>query len=177
MFAQPGKKLLFMGSEFGQHREWDHERELDWGLLEAPLHSGLQRWVEDLNRIYRGQPALHELDFLQEGFGWINCDDDENSVLGFIRRGRNPEEIVVVVCNFTPVPRVHYRIGMPRLGRWIELLNSDAETYGGSGQGNLGEAHAVSIRYHDQPYSALLTLPPLSVLYLKHESSGPPLTL
>jgi len=173
MFAQPGKKLLFMGAEFGQWQEWDHERQLDWQLLESPLHAGLQRWVENLNRVYRSEPALHELDFSQEGFSWVDCNDDAHSVISFTRRGKKPDAVILVVCNFTPVPRSNYRIGVPAAGRWTELLNSDATDYGGSGQGNLGQARAVSIRYHDLDYSLLLTLPPLSVLYFKHEGDVP----
>jgi 1,4-alpha-glucan branching enzyme len=172
MFAQPGKKLLFMGSEFGQWREWNHERELDWHLLESPLHAGLQRWVEDLNRVYRDEPALHELDFSQAGFAWVDCEDDQHSVISFIRRGKQRDTVILTVCNFTPVPRPLYRTGVPAAGRWTELLNSDATEYGGSGQGNMGESRAVSIRYHDLDYSLLLTLPPLSVLYFKHDRAA-----
>jgi 1,4-alpha-glucan branching enzyme len=168
MFAQPGKKLLFMGAELGQWREWDHERELDWNLLSSPLHAGLHRWVEDLNRVYRTERALHELDFSQEGFRWIDCNDEQNSVISFLRMSKQRSETILTVCNFTPVPRSNYRIGVPAPGIWHELLNSDATEYGGSGQGNLGQARAVSIRYHDLDYSLLLTLPPLSVMYFKH---------
>jgi 1,4-alpha-glucan branching enzyme len=174
MFAQPGKKLLFMGSEIGQWREWDHERELDWDLLRFPLHAGLQRWVKDLNRLYREEPALHQLDFSPEGFEWIACGDADQSVISFLRHARRPDEMILAVCNFTPVPRHTYRVGVPRLGPWRELLNSDASTYGGSDQGNLGRVEAVSIRYHDREYSLLLTLPPLSVVLFKPDSTPPP---
>ncbi len=166
MYAQPGKKLLFMGSELGQWREWDHERELDWDLLRLPLHAGLQRWVEDLNRAYRDRRALHETDFSAEGFQWVDCGDVDQSVISFLRRGRRENDLLLAICNFTPIPRHTYRVGVPRLGRWCELLNSDATHYGGSGLGNLGATDAVSIRYHGQEYSVLLTLPPLSVLLL-----------
>ena len=173
MFAQPGKKLLFMGAEIGQWREWSHERELDWHLLDSPLHAGLRRWVENLNRVYRCERALHEFDFSQQGFSWVDCNDDEHSVISFTRRGKREDGLVLAVCNFTPVLRSNYRVGVPAAGRWVELLNSDATDYGGSGQGNLGEARAVSIRYHDLDYSLLLTLPPLSVLYFKHDGEAP----
>jgi len=177
MFAQPGKKLLFMGAEIGQWREWDHERELDWDLLQHPPHRGIQRWVEDLNRLYREQPALHQLDFSPEGFEWIDCSDNEQSVISFIRRSRRSDGLIVAVCNFTPVPRHNYRVGVPRVGKWRELLNSDAEHYGGSAMGNLGQTEAVSIGYHGQEYSMLLTLPPLSVVLLTPDVSPPPLKL
>jgi 1,4-alpha-glucan branching enzyme len=177
MFAQPGKKLLFMGSEIGQWREWDHERALDWDLLRFPMHRGLQRWVEDLNRVYREQSALHRLDFSADGFAWIDCSDWEQSVVSFLRRGPGGDDLLLAACNFTPVPRMKYRVGVPLLGRWVELLNSDAVEYGGSGQGNLGGVEAVSIRYHGQEYSVLLTLPPLSVVLFRPEGAPPPLTL
>jgi 1,4-alpha-glucan branching enzyme len=177
MYVQPGKKLLFMGSEIGQWREWDHERELDWELLQYPLHAGLQRWVEELNRAYRCETALHQLDFVQEGFSWVDCSDAEQSVVSLLRRGHRAEDLLLAVCNFTPVVREKYRVGVPLLGRWREILNSDAEEYGGSGQGNLGGAEAVSIRCHDREYSLLLTLPPLAVVLFKPEGAPPPLTL
>jgi 1,4-alpha-glucan branching enzyme len=177
MFAQPGKKLLFMGSELGQWREWDHERELDWALLEIPAHAALQRWVADLNRTYRRESALHRLDFAPDGFQWVDCDNAAQSVIGFIRRGTHPDDIVLAVCNFTPVPRQNYRVGVPRPGRWSELLNSDASDYAGSGLGNPGGVEAVSIRCHSLEYSMPLTLPPLSFILLKPDASPPPLTL
>jgi 1,4-alpha-glucan branching enzyme len=175
MYALPGKKLLFMGSELGQLREWSHERELDWHLLGDPLHAELQRWVEDLNRTYRGEPALHELDFSPEGFGWVDCSDAEKSVVAFVRHAgrRERDASVVVACNFTPVPRSNYRLGVPAGGPWREILNSDSATYGGSGQGNLGRVEAVAIPYHGLDYSVPLTLPPLAVVYFKHERLPP----
>ena len=167
MWAHPGKKLLFMGGEFGQRREWQHEESLEWHVLEYPLHGGLQHWVGDLNRCYREQPALYELDFSSDGFAWVDTHDWENSVLTFLRRGRRPQDTVLVVCNFTPLPRYNYRVGVPRGGRWRELLNSDACLYGGSGVGNLGEIEAAPVAAQGHFHSLSLVLPPLGVLYLK----------
>jgi 1,4-alpha-glucan branching enzyme len=168
MYGQPGKKLLFMGGEFGQWREWYHEASLDWELAEEPVHAGIHRWVEDLNRFYRERPALFEMDFDPEGFQWIDCNDAQHSVLSFLRRGRRPEDPVVVVCNFTPVVRRNHKVGVPMPGSWREALNSDAELYGGSGQGNLGSVEASPLGLHGQRFSLNLTLPPLSVLFLEH---------
>jgi len=170
MFGHPGKKLLFMGSEFGQWSEWNHDSALDWHLLESPLHSGLARWVRDLNTLYRGQPALHELDFDAGGFAWVDCNDIQRSVVSFLRRGRNPEDQLLFVCNFTPVVRQNYRVGVPREGFWKEVLNSDAPLYGGSGQGNFGGLHAVALPIHGQPYSLNMTLPPLGIVVYQPES-------
>ncbi|RME42637.1 MAG: 1,4-alpha-glucan branching protein GlgB [Deltaproteobacteria bacterium] len=164
MYGHPGKKLLFMGGEFGQWREWNHETSLDWHLLEYPAHRGLQRWVEDLNRLYRETPALHEKDFEPEGFRWIDCHDHLRSIVSFLRFGKDPHEALLFVCNFTPVPRYGYRIGVPWRGIWREILNSDATIYGGSGVGNAGEATAESVSCHGHPFSLSLTLPPLGVL-------------
>jgi 1,4-alpha-glucan branching enzyme len=169
MFAQAGKKLLFMGEEFGQVREWDHESSLDWDRLQYPMHSGLKRWVEDLNRTHREFPALHELDTGAPGFEWIDSHDNECSVISFLRKAKLPGETVAVVCNFTPVPRLGYRVGIPSGGFWRELLNSDATEYGGSGVGNLGGVHALQRPVHGRPYSLELTLPPLGALFLKAE--------
>ena len=173
MYSQPGKKLLFMGSELGQRREWDHDRELDWDLLQSPPHAGLQRWVADLNRVYRAEAALHELDFDPSGFRWVDGTDAAQSVISYARHGKSAADVVLVVCNFTPVPRHNYRVGVPGGGKWIELLNSDAETYGGSDQGNLGGTTATPMRYHDLPYSLSLTLPPLAALFLKQVGGRP----
>jgi 1,4-alpha-glucan branching enzyme len=167
MYAQPGKKLLFMGGEFGQWREWDHEASLDWGLLRYPSHAGLRRWVTDLNRFYRTEAAMHEVEFEWAGFEWVDCNDHEASVLSFLRRGRAGDALVLVACNFTPVPRHGYRVGVPSGGRWREVLNSDAEIYGGSGQGNLGGVEADALAHHGRPLSLSLTLPPLAVVFLK----------
>jgi len=171
MYAQPGKKLLFMGCEFGQWREWNHEESLDWHLLAYPLHKGLKRWVEDLNRLYRGESALYELDFDSAGFEWIDCNDSQHSVLSLIRKGRSTDDTLIIVCNFTPVPRVNYRVGAPRGGYWKEILNSDSEEYGGSGHGNLGGVEASPISFHGRPHSLNLVLPPLGAVFLKHEEA------
>jgi 1,4-alpha-glucan branching enzyme len=168
MYAQPGKKLLFMGSEFGQWSEWDHDKDLDWHLLDYPSHSGLQRWVSDLNALYRTEPALHELDFDPSGFEWIDCSDTQQSILSLIRKD-NTRGLFAVVCNFTPVPRHDYRIGLPAEGHWKELLNSDAADYGGSGLGNMGRIEAGPLAAHGRSYSAALNLPPLACLFLKRE--------
>jgi 1,4-alpha-glucan branching enzyme len=167
MWTHPGKKLLFMGGEFGQWREWNHDQSLDWHLLEYAPHRGLQRYVQDLNRLLRSEPALYELDFEPAGFEWVDPNDWEQSVLSYLRKGRDPNELLLVVGNFTPVPRHHYRLGVPRAGRWREILNSDAELYGGSGLGNLGGVEAVPLPSHGRPYSLTLTLPPLAVIVFK----------
>ena len=170
MYAQPAKKLLFMGGEFGQWREWVHDSSLDWDLLDYPLHAGLQRWVEDLNRLYRSEPALHELDCDPAGFEWIDCNDADSSVLSLIRKAKSSSAIMLVLCNFTPVPRYSYRVGTPRGGQWQEVLNSDAVRYGGSNMGNLGGAETAPIGLHGRPYSLTLTLPPLSVSFFKNQA-------
>ncbi len=167
MYGQPGKKLLFMGSEFGQWREWDHERSLDWHLSDEPAHRGIRSWVRDLNALLREEPALHERDFEPAGFSWVDCSDAASSVVSFLRWGRDPEEVVLVVCNFTPVVRRGYRIGVPFGGAWRELLNSDGEAYGGSGVGNEGSVASTSTPLHGQACAVTLTLPPLGVLFLK----------
>jgi len=167
MVAQPGKKLLFMGGEIGQRREWNHDASLDWHLLEWPLHGGVQRWMEDLNRLYRSEPALHELDFDPSGFQWIDCNDPVHSTLSLIRRGRREAESMIGVFNFTPVPRHNYRVGAPAEGFWKELLNSDARDYGGSGQGSLGGAEAAPVPFHGFAFSLNLVLPPLAAVFFK----------
>jgi len=164
MYTQPGKKLLFMGGEFGQWSEWNHEASLDWHLLEEPAHQMLLRWVRDLNTAYRGEPALHELDATPAGFEWIDCNDAEQSVLVYLRRARSRPEVVVVACNFTPVLRRNYRIGVPAPGRWEEILNGDAPLYGGSGQGNLGGVVAAPVPWHGRPQSINVVLPPLAMV-------------
>jgi 1,4-alpha-glucan branching enzyme len=166
MFAQPGKKLLFMGGEFGQVREWTHDGGLEWQVLQYPAHRGLLNWVEQLNRIYASEPALHELDTDPQGFEWIDCNDSVDSTISLVRKGKSSRQ-VVVVCNFTPVPRIGYRLGVPTGGFWRELLNSDAKEYGGSGMGNLGGVLAEKEPVHGRPYSLNLTLPPLGALFLK----------
>jgi len=165
MYAQPGKKLLFMGGEFAQRREWAHDCGLDWELLDYPAHAGVQHWVRDLNQLYRKEPALHELDCEPAGFEWIDCDDAESSIVSLLRKGNSTANLVLVLCNFTPVPRYGYRLGVPRGGFWREALNSDAAEYGGSGVGNLGGLDAEAVAHHGRPFSLLLTVPPLSVSF------------
>lgn len=166
MFGHPGKKLLFMGGEIGQWDEWSHEQSIDWHLLRYPLHSGLRRWVQDLNGFYRSEPAMYEIDFSFEGFDWVDFKDYEQSVISFLRKSRGEREIVLVVCNFTPVPRNRYRVRVPRAGRWSERLNSDSHYYGGSGAGNYGGIHTVSNGYNSH---IEIDLPPLGVLFFKYE--------
>jgi 1,4-alpha-glucan branching enzyme len=160
-----------MGGELGQQKEWDHDSGLEWDLLEHDMHKGLQRWVRDLNTLYRGEPALHELDCEATGFEWIDCNDSERSTLAYLRRGRATQD-VVVICNFTPVPRSNFRVGVPRAGHWREDLNSDAQIYGGSGQGNLGGSQSAPVSCRGHAQSIAITLPPLAVLVFKSES-GP----
>jgi 1,4-alpha-glucan branching enzyme len=168
-YGHPGKKLMFMGAEFGQWNEWYHETSLDWYLLQYPFHQGVQKWVRDLNHFYRAEPAIYELDFKQEGFEWVDFRDWEESIISFLRRGRRTDDIFLVVCNFTPVPRRNYRVGVPRGGFWKEVLNSDARIYGGSGDGNFGGVEATPVPAHGKYHSLSLTLPPLGVLFLKSE--------
>ncbi|MBI5190415.1 MAG: 1,4-alpha-glucan branching protein GlgB [Nitrospirae bacterium] len=167
MFTQPGKKLVFMGGEFGQWQEWDHESSLHWNLLDYPAHDGVRRWVRDLNRIYRSEPALHEKDFDHDGFEWVDFGDWESSVISYIRRGKDPADTVLVVLNFTPVLRTGYRVGVPHGGYWREILNSDSPDYGGSGQGNMGGVEAEDILCHGRLHSLSLTLPPLGIAVFK----------
>ncbi len=166
-FAQSGKKLLFMGGEIGQWAEWNHDSSIEWHLLQYPEHAGIQRWVQDLNRVYRSEPALHLFDTEPRGFEWIDANDSDDSVLSFQRRSEKPEETILIVLNFTPVPRPGYRMGVPREGYWRELLNSDAESYGGSGVGNAGGVHSEHRDCHGCASSISLTLPPLGMLFLK----------
>ncbi|MDP3062146.1 MAG: 1,4-alpha-glucan branching protein GlgB [Chloroflexota bacterium] len=173
MYGQPGKKLLFMGGEMGQRLEWQHDGSLDWSLLQHAPHSTLQRWVEDLNRLYRSEPALHTNDASPEGFESIDCNDSDQSIVSFIRKGHSPGDVVLAVCNFTPVPRSNYRVGVPRGGFWQEVLNSDARDYGGSGMGNMGGVQASSAPWHGRHHSLDITLPPLAVVFFKRgEGAG-----
>lgn len=167
MFGHPGKKLLFMGGEIGQWIEWNYNQSLDWHLLQYEPHQKLQRFVRDLNHLYKREPALYEIDFEWTGFEWIDFHDADNCALSFLRRGKNPDDIVIFVCNFTPVPRKSYKIGVPRPGFYRELLNSDSEVYGGSNMGNSGGVWASPLEWQGRPYSVELTLPPLSVTILK----------
>jgi 1,4-alpha-glucan branching enzyme len=172
LYCHPGKKLLFMGSEFGQWREWNEGMSLDWHLLEYPLHEGCKRWVRDLNTVCRREAALHERDFEAEGFRWIDCHDSEQSVVSFLRFGLKPEDVLACVCNFTPVPRHNYRIGVPPAGGWEEILNSDAACYGGSGQGNEGRRDATPVASHGFYHSLNITVPPLGVVIFRPESQS-----
>ncbi len=171
MYGHPGKKLLFMGGEFGQWREWVHDESLEWHSLQYPFQRGVQLWVKDLNNFYKTEPALYELDISIDGFEWIEFRDWEQSIISFIRKGRSTDDIILVVCNFTPVPRYNYRIGIPRGGFWRETLSSDAQLYGGSGYGNMGGVEATPIPTHGRYHSLSLTLPPLGVLFFKSERS------
>jgi 1,4-alpha-glucan branching enzyme len=171
MWGHPGKKLLFMGGEIAQEREWAHEGELQWQLLDAPAHRGVRRLVGDLNRLYADEPALHELDFSADGFEWIEANDREHSVVAFVRKARSAAAPVLVVCNLTPVPRERYLLGVPAAGRWREILNSDADTYGGSGVGNQGGVDSSPRPSHGRADSLALDLPPLGALYLRHVPS------
>ena len=168
MFGHPGKKLLFMGCEFAQIGEWNHDRSLDWHLLDQPEHAGVQRLVRDLNQLYRATPALFQLDFSPAGFEWMDHQDAAHSVIGFIRRGHDSRRFMLTVCNFTPSVQTVYRIGVPQPGEYRERLNTDSEHYGGSNLGTpLGAATAEPYPWHGQPYSVLLTLPPLATVFLE----------
>jgi len=164
MFGHPGKKLMFMGDEFGQWREWNHDVSLDWHLTNNAMHAGLQRWVRDLNAVYRREPALYERDDAPDGFEWIDCSDHEGNVVSFVRRAADAQDMLLFVCNFAAVPRFDYRVGAPVEGVWEEILNSDATVYGGSGMGNLGSVKASPTPLHGRPYALSLTLPALSVV-------------
>ncbi|MBI5587849.1 MAG: 1,4-alpha-glucan branching protein GlgB [Deltaproteobacteria bacterium] len=169
MFAHPGKKLLFMGSEFGQVKEWAHEESLEWHVLRYGFHDGVKKWVSDLNAFYRSEPALYETDFENDGYEWIDFHNWEESIISFIRKGGSTKNIVLAVCNLTPIYRPGYRVGVPAGGFWKEALNSDASVYGGSGKGNLGGVEAERIQANKRDYSINITLPPLSILLFKHE--------
>jgi 1,4-alpha-glucan branching enzyme len=162
MWAHPGKKLLFMGCEFAQFAEWNHDTELDWGALAGDDHRGVQRLVADLNRVYRDMPALYECDCEPRGFEWIDFSDRDQSVIAFVRRGRDDDALVVAICNFTPVPRTGYRIGVPRAGRYREIVNTDSAWYGGANLGNGGGLDAVAAPCHGRDFSLVMTLPPLA---------------
>jgi 1,4-alpha-glucan branching enzyme len=163
-YGHPGKKLLFMGGEFGQRREWNHDTALDWDLAHQPLHGGLRRWVRDLNRLYRTAPSLYERDSEPSSFEWIDCNDNQRSVISFIRRGSREDDILLFVANFTPVPRLDESIGVPTGGRWIEVLNSDAADYGGSGVGNSGGLIADERSHHGRPCHLRMAVPPLGLV-------------
>jgi 1,4-alpha-glucan branching enzyme len=167
MWTHPGKKLVFMGCEFGQRREWNHDDSLEWHVLQYPLHEGVRKWVADLNRTYRENPSFYQKDFSNDGFRWVQRGDWEQSALSYLRIGDDAAPPLLVVCNFTPVPRTNYRVGVPRGGYWRELLNSDAAEYGGSGMGNLGGVEATPMPYEEYSHSLTLTLPPLAALVFK----------
>jgi 1,4-alpha-glucan branching enzyme len=167
MFSHPGKKLLFMGGELAQWREWNHDRSLDWHLLDDASHGGVRRYVQVLNRLYHAEPALHQLDYDPSGFRWIDCHDNENSVISFMRIPRAHHDSVVSILNFTPVPRTSYRVGVPEAGRWVELVNSDSAMFGGSNVGNSGGVDSEPVPAHGFEHSIAVTLPPLACLLLR----------
>jgi 1,4-alpha-glucan branching enzyme len=171
MWAHPGKKLLFMGCEFGQWQEWSEARSLDWHLLEWQEHQGIQSLVRDLNHAYRDEPALWELDHDPSGFWWVEANAAEDNVLAFARRSETGDRLFTFVANMSPVPRYGYRIGFPRAGRWIERVNTDADHYGGSGVGNYGAVEAEPVGWHGQPFSAEVALPPLAAVWFVPEAA------
>ena len=166
-YSSPGKKLMFMGGEIGQWIEWSEERSVDWHLLEYPTHAGVKQWVSDLNHLYKTEPALYEYDCNPGGFEWIDCQDNEQSIVCFLRKGKHLDDFILVLCNFTPVPRWNYRVGVPQGGYWKEMLNSDAEVYGGSGIGNHGGVHSDSHWHHGRQDSLSVVVPPLSIVMFK----------
>jgi 1,4-alpha-glucan branching enzyme len=172
MWAHPGKKLLFMGGEFAQRREWSHEGELEWWVSDLPGHAGVKRLIGDLNRVYQREPALHQLDFSPEGFDWVDVGNAEMSVIAFLRKPAGAGAPLLVVCNFTPVPRANFLLGVPLRGIWREIINTDAADYGGSGWGNLGSVESVPVGSHGRVDSVNLNLPPLSTIVLRWEAHG-----
>jgi 1,4-alpha-glucan branching enzyme len=169
MFAHPGKKLHFMGMEFGQWNEWNYESSLDWHLLEYDKHTKLQFFIKDLNSVYKRFPALYENDFTSEGFKWIDANDSRNSVFSFIRYDQQKEHPVLIIANFTPVPRFNYRVGVPDDAKWLEILNSDAPQYGGSGMGNFGAVDSNPLPYHNEEQSINIMIPPLGIVMFAKE--------
>jgi 1,4-alpha-glucan branching enzyme len=170
MWSHPGKKLLFMGCEIAQEREWSHDRQIDWQLLDNSYHGGIQQLVRDLNRVYASEDALHARDADPSGFRWVVGDDRTNSVFAYLRFGADEDAApVLAICNMTPVPRPGYRIGVPRAGRWLELFNSDAACYGGSNVGNGGAVQTTSTWSHGEPQLLELILPPLATILLRYE--------
>jgi 1,4-alpha-glucan branching enzyme len=172
-WTQPGKKLLFMGGEFGQGREWDHDRSLDWHQLELLPHQGVHRWVRDLNRLYVTDKCLHERDHQWVGFEWVDCNDSDESIVSYLRFGAARDRVLLVALNFTPVARHFYALGVPWGGTWHEVLNSDAPAYGGSGQGNLGAVTAEAVPHHGRPYRIRVTLPPLGAVIFSGRAGVP----
>jgi len=167
MYTQTAKKMLFMGGEVGQRREWNHDASLDFHLVEQEPHRRLQRWVEDLNRLYKEEPALHEFDCEARGWEWVDANASDESVLSYLRHGEKDGETILVVGNFTPIVRHNYRVGVPEQGYWKEILNSDAVDYGGSGVGNMGGVEAAPVPAHGRPFSLTLSLPPLGMMLFK----------
>ena len=172
LWTHPGKKLLFMGGEFAQRNEWVHEGALDWSAAGQDQNRGIERWITDLNSVYRSEPALHQVDFEPAGFEWIDCRDAESSVIAYLRRPRGAGATIIVVCNFTPVPRENYLIGVPHGGTWREILNSDSWIYGGSGMGNFGAVESAPVRAHGRYHALTMRLPPLAVVLLRAESDA-----
>jgi 1,4-alpha-glucan branching enzyme len=171
MFTHPGKKLLFMGGEIGQWTEWNHDGSIDWALLDFPTHAGVRHWVGDLNALYRREGTFHRYDFQRECFEWVDLHDEEQSVLSYLRRDPEGKDVFLISCNFTPVPRHNYRLGVPERGLWREVLNSDAPDYGGSGEGNMGGVKTTPVPFHGREQSVSVTLPPLGIVVFRHESS------
>jgi 1,4-alpha-glucan branching enzyme len=169
LWTHPGKKLLFMGGEFGQRREWTHEGELEWWVAARPEHAGVQRFIRDLNRCYRAERSLHCLDFSPDGFEWIDADDAEQSIIVFLRKSPGADAPLLVVCNFTPVPRENFLVGVAQPGYWREILNSDSRDYGGAGWGNLGGIQSGPVGAHGRTESLTLTVPPLAMVVLRRE--------
>ena len=167
MYGFPGKKLLFMGGEFGQRTEWNHEQSLDWHLTQYPPHYGIHKWITDLNRVYRQENSIHQVDFYYTGFEWIDFQDKDSSVISFIRKSNDGTQKIIVICNFTPIPRYNYRVGVPESGLYKEILNSDSFYYQGSNLGNAGEIRTESIQHHNRDFSINIVLPPLAVIFLK----------
>jgi 1,4-alpha-glucan branching enzyme len=172
MYAQPAKKLIFMGGEFAQRTEWNHDSSLEWHVLQYGPHLKVQECVADLNRLYRDEPALHELDCDWAGFEWIDHRDSDSSVLVLLRKGRDPNALIMAAFNFTPLPRPNYRIGAPRAGFWREVLNTDSGDYAGAGYGNMGGCETVPMPAHGRFDSLTVTLPPLGAVFLKFEGEG-----
>ena len=169
MYGHPGKKLLFMGQEFAQTSEWNHEESLPWHLLEQSSHNQIQQWLSDLNRFYQSEPALYENEFHPDGFEWVEYTDWESGVISFIRKSKSGQDFILVICNFTPVVRRDYRVGVTLDGFWKELLNSDDKKYGGSGLGNGGGLQSSATPSHGREHSLALTIPPLAVLFFKQK--------
>jgi len=167
MFMHPGTKLVFMGGEIAQSSEWNHDKSLDWHLLDSAPHSGMKTFMQELNTHYQSEPALYHYSFDQRGFQWIDYSDSENSVMAFQRKSDKKEDLLIVICNFTPESRSHYRIGVPFRGKWREIFNTDNLKYGGSGVLNIGDLNTSPVKYHHQDYSVQLTLPPLGITVLK----------